>query len=243
MLTMIGIILHSLFKRKIVRYGNKVVKSGIDLRPSEFDATRFVGANTSIPIPRVYEEGSEPGRSITMDYVEGYPLDKVWNQLSKEQKLDIASQLRAILTELRELKGSYVGSLNRGKAVDGRRSDFEGGPFDTEVEFNNFLLSDTIPSCPNILRDIARRSLRTDHEIVFTHGDFHPRNILVKDGRVVGLLDWEYSGWYPEYWEFVKTFVSADHTIDWYDYVKLIFPKCYEAEFINDRFLGTILRH
>jgi aminoglycoside phosphotransferase (APT) family kinase protein len=51
-----------------------------------------------------------------------------------------------------------------------------------------------------------------------THGDLHPRNIMVKwegakdegDGhgggnriRVTALIDWELSGWYPEYWEFV----------------------------------------
>lgn len=204
---------------------------------------RFIAANTSIPVPQVYEQGSEPVPSITMDYIEGDRLDKVWNGLPEEQKLGIADQLKGILSELRSLKGQYIGSLHRRKAIDGRRFDFEGGPFDSEIEFNDFLLSDTLSSTPKILRDIALRSLRTDHELVFTHGDFAPRNIIVKCGRVVGLLDWEYSGWYPEYWEFVKTFNASDHRVNWYNYVGLIFPKCYETEYINDRFLGSILRH
>jgi len=238
-----GITLHSTFKRKIVRYGNKVVKSGPDLHPSEAETMRYIAANTRIPIPQVYQEnnGSEP--SITMDYIEGERLDKVWNGLLDEQKLDLAGQLKRILCELRGLKGQYIGSLYRGKAVDGRRFDVEGGPFETEVQFNQFLLSDTLSSTPTILRDIASRSLSTDHDIVFTHGDFAPRNIIVRDGQVVGILDWEYSGWYPEYWEFVKTFNAADHRVSWYNYVGLIFPTCYEAEYINDRFLGSILRH
>jgi aminoglycoside phosphotransferase (APT) family kinase protein len=178
-----------------------VIESGPDLHPSEAETMRFIAANTSIPIPRVYEsqEDSESVPNITMDYIEGERLDKIWNGLLEDQKLDIANQLKMILSELRGLKGQYIGSLNRGSATDGRRFDFKGGPFDTENEFNHFLLSDMLSSTPSILRNIASRALRTDHQIVFSHSDFAPHNIIVKDGKVAGILDWEYSGWYPEY--------------------------------------------
>ncbi|KAH9212274.1 hypothetical protein DL95DRAFT_391742 [Leptodontidium sp. 2 PMI_412] len=135
---------------------------------------RFIAANTNIPIPRVYDEGTESAPSITMGYIEGERLDKVWNGLPEEEKLDIADQLKGILSELRSLKGEYIGSLHCGKAIDGRRFGFEGGPFDTEEEFNRFLLSDTFSSTAKILRDIAFRSLQRDHELVFTHCDSHP---------------------------------------------------------------------
>jgi thiamine kinase-like enzyme len=39
---------------------------------------------------------------------------------------------------------------------------------------------------------------------VFTHGDLNPFNILVRDDRVVGIVDWEFSGWYPDYWEYTS---------------------------------------
>lgn len=39
---------------------------------------------------------------------------------------------------------------------------------------------------------------------MFTHGDLDPRNILVEEGHVIGIVDWEQSGWYPGYWEYVK---------------------------------------
>ncbi|KAG4439770.1 hypothetical protein IFR05_004738 [Cadophora sp. M221] len=150
---------------------------------------RFIAANTNIPVPRVYDEGPESAPSITMDYIEGERLDKVWNGLSEEEKLDIVAQWKGMLFELCNFKGEYTGLVHRGRAIDGRIFDFEGGPFDTEEVFNHFLLSDTFTTTPKILRDIAFNSLRTDHEIVFTHCDFAPRNIIVKDGRVVGLLD------------------------------------------------------
>ena len=233
----------SSFSRKVIRYGNKVVKSGPGILPLEAETMRFIAANTSIPVPRVYEEERGLVPSITMDYIEGETLEAVWNGLPEEQKLDIAEQLKGILSQLRSLKGQYIGSINRGEANDGRRFDYKGGPFDTEAEFNQFLVTDKLKGCLPIFYDIAFRSLRTDHEIVFTHADFTPRNIIVKDGRVAALLDWEYSGWYPEYWEFVKTFKGADHRCSWYNYVEAIFPVCHETEYINDRFLGSILRH
>ena len=40
---------------------------------------RFIAANTSIPVPQVYEQGSKPVPSITMDYIEGDRLDKIIN--------------------------------------------------------------------------------------------------------------------------------------------------------------------
>jgi hypothetical protein len=38
--------------------------------------------------------------------------------------------------------------------------------------------------------------MRNDHRIVFTDGDFAPRNIMVQWHVVVGLIDWEHSGAY-----------------------------------------------
>lgn len=46
--------------------------------------------------------------------------------------------------------------------------------------------------------------------VVFTHGDLRPDNITVEvtgdHGYIVtGVIDWEYAGFYPEYYEAVKT--------------------------------------
>ena len=38
----------------------------------------------------------------------------------------------------------------------------------------------------------------------FTHSDITPRNILVKDGKITAIVDWEMAGWYPEYWEYTR---------------------------------------
>ncbi|CAL8580020.1 hypothetical protein XPA_005753 [Xanthoria parietina] len=54
-----------------------------------------------------------------------------------------------------------------------------------------------------------------EHGIVFTHNDWAPRNILVRDGHVVAILDWEFSGFYPDYWKFVKALCWPDWQSGW----------------------------
>lgn len=53
------------------------------------------------------------------------------------------------------------------------------------------------------------------HEIVFTHKDFAPRNILVQGPKVVAILDWELSGYYPDYWEYCKEMRRPDWLSGW----------------------------
>lgn len=54
-----------------------------------------------------------------------------------------------------------------------------------------------------------------DHKIVMTHGDLSPRNILVQGSKVVAILDWEMSGYYPEYWEYVKALYRPAWKSSW----------------------------
>jgi aminoglycoside phosphotransferase (APT) family kinase protein len=54
-----------------------------------------------------------------------------------------------------------------------------------------------------------------DHEIVLTHGDMAPINIMVQGSKVVAILDWELAGVYPEYCEYVKALYRPDWESDW----------------------------
>ncbi|KAF4166919.1 hypothetical protein CNMCM6936_005828 [Aspergillus lentulus] len=40
---------------------------------------------------------------------------------------------------------------------------------------------------------------------VFTHADIAPRNVKIDEqNTVTGILDWEWAGWYPDYWEYAQ---------------------------------------
>ena len=175
---------------------------------------------------------------ISMDYVEGDTLSKVWLSFSGDQKLDIARQLRDILKGIRSIElpeGTRIGAYAGDQIRDTRVYDTHTAPAcRDEKEFNDYLITSLIPRTPPVLRSAFARRLRTNHSIVFTHGDLAPRNIIVRDGKIVALLDWEVAGWYPEYWEYVKYFQRVGTDVwDWWRYAEDIFPEAYEDELLD----------
>ncbi|CRG82844.1 hypothetical protein PISL3812_00190 [Talaromyces islandicus] len=102
------------------------------------------------------------------------------------------------------IPGDHIGAVERGKAIIGRIASIEGDKFDSEQEVNEFILGDIVKAAPDILRHYAKFVFMDNHDIVFTHSDFTPRNILVDGGRVTSIIDWDYASWYPEHWEYIQ---------------------------------------
>ena len=159
------------------------------------------------------------------------------------QKISITNELHFYINQLRGLKGDCVGAVDRGKAIIGRRISMEGGPFDTEQQFNESNWGDLVQSAPDLLRHYAKYALTDDHEIVFTHADISPRNILVEEGHVIVILDWEDAGWYPAYWEYTQVLRQLKLVPDWPEYISRILPPKFEREYVGMSFLALILSH
>lgn len=92
------------------------------------------------------------------------------------------------------------------------------------------------------------------HGAVFTHGDPQPKNILVSrvgtrdDGRgefKIKIIDWETSGWYPEYWEFcnspyVPLLVAFNVRPEWLELVQQVMP-IYTMEYLMLQAIRSLL--
>jgi len=170
-----------------------------------------------------------------MDFIEGRTLEEVWPDISVEEKQDICQQLQGILKAMRSFQPETgtIGSCSGGKVRDCRRiSEYISGPFPDEEAFNNAFF-DLVTTTPTTIRTALARRLRTDHRVVFTHGDLTQHNIIIRNNKIVGLIDWEYAGWYPEYWEYVKFFERHSKNKDWKDYAKYIFPQSYDDELVD----------
>ncbi|KAJ3568455.1 hypothetical protein NP233_g5696 [Leucocoprinus birnbaumii] len=63
---------------------------------------------------------------------------------------------------------------------------------------------------PRIMQ-LAEPVFRKHHRVCFTHTDLNSLNIMVRNGRLVGIIDWEYAGWYPEYWEYTALSYVVDN--------------------------------
>lgn len=231
------------------RPGNLVVKYGRHVKASEREALAYAGS-LNLRVPRLHDdlpnlntgtrtdEHGDSGICIWMDYVDGDILQDVWPSMTAEQKLDIAIQLRDILSTMRQ-QTSTTGMIEAcgGETLSDRRvyNSLRGGPFADEAAFNSWQIESLFQATPTLVRDAVARGLNqcsSHHRIVFTHGDLVPHNIIVKDNRILALIDWEYAGWYPEHWELVKFLSGATPYRDWLNLAEHIFPGQYPDEIV-----------
>lgn len=91
-----------------------------------------------------------------------------------------------------------ISSYGNNSIRDGRGlSDDHGGPFTKEADFNEFIL-DFGARPPAALEYTIRNRIPTGNRTVVTQCDLPPREIMVQDGKIMGLLDWEDGGFFPE---------------------------------------------
>lgn len=133
------------------------------------------------------------------------------------EKLDISRQIVTAIDELRRLPPPpYIGAVGRQSLPDGvfwvpENDPLISGPFQNEEEMNEgmvrWLEQTESPAHLSLLRSLITTTLQ-NHRVVFTHGDLQRKNITInrtgtkEDGNVIleiKLIDWEISGWYPEY--------------------------------------------
>lgn len=203
-----------------------------------------------------------------MSRSDGVALETLWADLSVENKLSIKAQLNTIFHSLRKTplppnlsqEGMpKFGSFTSAICKDMRRQQrMSATTIQTEAQFNDFLCHQTGRSTTSWVRMI-RSAMRDDHRLVMTHADLHPRNIMVRwesgEGgtgceaerrvQISALLDWESSGWYPEYWEFAKALSTINmrgKMADWLEYLPTeaigSWPAELSIDLLLDRWLG-----
>ncbi|RAH44822.1 uncharacterized protein BO95DRAFT_474211 [Aspergillus brunneoviolaceus CBS 621.78] len=86
----------------------------------------------------------------------------------------------------------------------------------------------------------ARKMDKLSHRIVFTHGDFKHYNIMVREKRITGFLNWESAGWYSEYREFTTVLRFTPEDFWWYHFVVELGGKSYLRELDRERALTCL---
>lgn len=220
------------------------------IRVAEAISMEFVARHTTVPVPKVYGAWKLDNGDgvILMQWLGGTDtLASRWTTMTSEEKLKVSKQIRGYVDQLRALPQpaeslGRIGPLDGSPCYDERLKGQQCGPFDSEKAFNQFRLSllDRFRWEKGALEAILgiERKLRDDHRIVFTHGDLGVRNILVDvGGDVVAILDWEMSGWMPEYWEFIKAVHGEWEDEDWLSYARIMTPP-YDAEMeVDDQYI------
>lgn len=208
----------------------------------------------SVPAPKPLGLIRMSGISlIFMTYIAEASLEEVWTKLDVTQKASIRDQLDEILTDLRSLPCSdetpFGGVEGEGCKDIRRHLRRSTKPIMTISDFEDFLFSSSRPDdqvFATLLRQLSPLHQRSVCELprcVFTHGDLRPDNITVRftdSGQclITGLLDWEYSGFYPEYYESFKSTNCLNPTEDndWYSFLSpCVSPQRYSSWWLLDR--------
>lgn len=235
--------------RRIIRHdGNLVTKvfDGMAVDKNEVAAMRFVAENTTIPVPRVVDADWD---RITMTYVEGDTLKMAWPVLTELQRAGIIDQLRDYVAQLRAIPWpnddtSLIGRLSgEGVVVPGVITR-TGGPFQSVADLHEFLTTrgPSASTDQSMYWHQVTHHLGKDHPIVFSHGDIAARNIMVRDGRIAAIIDWEMAGWYPAYWDYYFAMCGLDN-LDWQSlgrHIPSIFEKRFDLEYMSMHFVQSI---
>jgi aminoglycoside phosphotransferase (APT) family kinase protein len=170
---------------------------------------------------------------MIMEWVEGESLHTVWPRLRSTDKSYVADQIKQHLDELRSLRQTtdvvgWIGTYDRQSLSDALLSNRPCGPFTSDQEFNQFLVSrlafmESTDEGRAELEVLRNNVLTTPcRQVVFTHSDIVARNILVNNySNIVAILDWEMAGWMPEQWEYLKTMWMGQYDEGWPEFVHL----------------------
>ncbi|TVY90888.1 hypothetical protein LAWI1_G005203 [Lachnellula willkommii] len=212
----------------------KIIQGNDDY--TEYTSLKYLEEHApDIPAPRPHGLVKfSSARIMFMTYFPSTTLESAWPNLTHENKLLIQHQLNDIFLKLRALTSTGVEHVLGGVSGEGVKDLRRDGhktreTISTVAAFEEFQFS--IPphntsSSVNFLRSLLPPASST---VVFTHGDVRTANIMVDVDEtgiyhVTGIIDWETSGFYPEYFESSKILYifRLYQEEDWWQYL----PPC-----------------
>ncbi|GAA5933199.1 hypothetical protein JCM10213_001218, partial [Rhodosporidiobolus nylandii] len=144
---------------------------------------------------------------ISLEALIGEDLVTALWGLSSRQQRRLFKEVKDALQRLHGVKappGALVGGLNA-RPLSALLFERDIAPsLHSSAELHSYLRQLFISHNPSRAaeydRDIAPH-LGAPSPLVLVHGDLHPGNILVHNGRLSGILDFGRAGWYPEWVE------------------------------------------
>ncbi|KAI1839556.1 hypothetical protein JX266_014232 [Neoarthrinium moseri] len=220
-----------------------IVKERSNNSPPNFEAQniRFLQSNTTIPVPTILDESSETDEShiILMKRIHGATLKAVWVNMSTAERDHVASQTAECLAQLRQLHADRVGGLDNQPIYSAFLFRNGYGLPHGPISSDDQLWYEMSKGLHGLLDETVRRlraRMPPATPYTFTHGDLSLENIIVKEGKLAGIVDWESSGYFPVWWEFVSTGISlGPDDLEWKSLLQKHMEKHTEAyEFWRD---------
>lgn len=185
-------------------------------------AMRYVWEHTTIPIPYPYRALRLHDHTvIVIDFIAGERLDRAWLTLPLWSRLRVAWTLRSYVRQLRRIPVPpplFPGPLGpeptecHGMGLSSLPLYLQERAWTTTDELLAALkesAEDHFFDHHNGQEAKPRPEYEDTGPLVFTHHDLNMRNIILgKDGKL-WLIDWDYSGYYPRYFEYLSMHFAA----------------------------------
>ncbi|KAH6720392.1 kinase-like domain-containing protein [Leptodontidium sp. MPI-SDFR-AT-0119] len=194
---------------------HKILKNGFSVHLTEAVTMDYVARNTSIPVPKVHCSFIHKNRAyIIMERIQGKTLAAAWPHLSKDSLQKIFLQLKNMIKELRALKPPPeigVASCAGGSMYDSQFHRWLRAGLDETTRLGDHVSDEDTTA----IKAMIVKQDGTWPAPVFTHSDLNPFNILVRGDQIVSIIDWEFSGWYPPYWEYTSAWFGNVTRGEW----------------------------
>ncbi|KAF7934768.1 uncharacterized protein EAE98_002813 [Botrytis deweyae] len=170
--------------------------------------SKFLTENSTVPVAKYIHHWKDSQSHFSLaERVPGDTLMNAGNSMTKAEKRVIAKEVVKYLIEVRKFTSPKIeapdGSMVRDRLI-GSDQRIQYVTDDVEEWWTRAKLR---LSKEQIARweDVIRDEYPVKGPYVLTHGDLDASNIMVKDGHVTGIIDWEHGGYLPEWWEPVAT--------------------------------------
>ena len=194
--------IESVIDRQVVLQTNDTIRKSVRVNLSnlraEKDTLQLLRASTSIPVPRVYDYyKTAEFEHLVMEKMPGITLEEAWPALEPYNREKIADEVVTFLDEIRKLRSPRIeAALLHRKPLRSGLADVADFIYERFKQF---------PSNEYIFAYVQTRIAGLHpQQNLFTHGDLDWSNILVVDNKVSGIIDWESSGYFPAFWEWVS---------------------------------------
>ncbi|KZO95484.1 hypothetical protein CALVIDRAFT_538247 [Calocera viscosa TUFC12733] len=144
---------------------------------------------------------------LLMTAARGKRLMDVEHTMEPDQITAIGLQLRDYLTEMHKIPNPYKYGLcsPAGAELDAPLfTDYDLPTFEDIRSFHAWLRQRMGRNWPVMQPRVQPIfSEYDDQQPVFSHGDLSADSIMISNGRLSGLIDWETAGWMPPYWDYL----------------------------------------
>lgn len=172
-----------------------------EIMSAEVEALRFIKKQTAVPAPEVlcYSKKSSCCDSpfLIMQWMNGEDYLRASNDYSQEERKDILFELGAMTCDFHQIHGAAFGLLGEGGGRFPKWSEAFSSLFQNTLE-DGVDAKVTLPVAYDALIKLEEKAIPFLNDVVtpcLIHGDLWMGNVLVHNGKISALLDFERSLW------------------------------------------------